>query len=87
MARLIGIVVGAAVAFLLLLLFQGPDGPRFVADATQGYLVAVIAGAIVTWLWPILSSWYLGRRARARERGRIDSEVERRLDQERHRGD
>jgi hypothetical protein len=82
MQRLIGVIIGGFVTFLLLLLFQGPDGPRIVSDATMGYLVAVVIGAVVTWAWPVVIAWWLVRRHRSREQARIEAEVQRQVAQQ-----
>jgi hypothetical protein len=85
MQQVVSVVVGAVVTFLLLLLFQGPDGPRIVGDSTQGFLVAVVVGALVTLVGPIVAGWYLRRRREARQQRRIESEVERRITDDRGR--
>ena len=69
MQRFIGIVLGALVTLALLKL------QSLGSDPTPNYLVAVIAGAIVAWLWPWLIGIYLVRRAKQRRSDQIDKEV------------
>ena len=76
MQRIIGIVFGAVVTFLLLLLL---DSTKLIADRNTSYLAAVIIGGISTWAWPFILSIWLTRRARARRDERIESEVERQV--------
>lgn len=80
--RTIGVIVGGIVTFLLLLLFNGPDGPRIVSDATQGYLVAAALGALASWAWPVVIGWWLARRHRAKQEQRVSDEVERQVNEE-----
>ncbi len=83
----IGIVVGAVVAFILLVLLVPGDGITFrlVGDATQGYVVALVVGAVAAFLWPLVIGMWLGRRARRHQQDRIESEVQRQLDEDRRR--
>ena len=85
--RGIGVIVGAVVTFLLLVLLVPGDGVTFrlVGDAVQGYLVAVVVGALVAFFWPVVIGWWLGRRDRRVQQDRIESEVQRQLDEERRR--
>jgi hypothetical protein len=79
--NILAVVVGAAVTFLLLLLF---DGTNLVPDQNTGYLIAVIIGGIANLLWPIVIGMWFARRARARREEAIQSEVQRQLaDQQR----
>lgn len=82
MQRIIGVVLGAAVTFLVL----------FVTDTTKGaaisaYGTAVIVGAVVAAVWPPLIGFYLSRRAKDERDEKLDAkvqaEVERKLAQER----
>jgi hypothetical protein len=86
MQRLIGVVLGGVVTFVLLLLLIGPDGTRIVGDETQAYLVAVLVGAIVSWAWPVVIAWYLIRRRRGKQQERIEAEVQRQIADDRSRG-
>lgn len=76
MQRIIGIVVGAIVTFLLLVLF---DATKLVPDPNTKYLAAVIIGGVATWVWPLALSYWLTRRARVNRNERIESEVERQI--------
>jgi hypothetical protein len=76
MQRIIGIVLGAVVTYLLLLLFQGG---RIISDQNTGFLVAVVAGAIMSWLWPIVIGWWLVKRHRERQEERVQEEVARQI--------
>ncbi len=76
MQHFIGVVLGALASFILLMLF---NGPRIVTDATQGYLIAVVVGAVVSLAWPWVIGLILVRRARDRQQDRIEKEVERQV--------
>jgi hypothetical protein len=76
MQRYIGIILGAILTYLLLLLLQ--DG-RIISDENTGFLVAVVAGALMSWLWPIVIAWWLVRRHRARQEDRVQEEVARQI--------
>lgn len=73
--RLLGAAVGALVTFLILWLgtLARP------ADELAWYLVAVVIGAVVTFLWPIIVGWLLLRRARSRRASQVEAEVQRQL--------
>ena len=77
MQRIIGIILGAILTYLLLLLFDG--GTRIINDENSAYLVAVIGGAIMSWLWPIVIAWWLVRRHRQRQEDQVNQEVARQL--------
>ena len=79
--RLVSVVVGAIVTFLLLLLFDAGD--RIVNDEFTGYLVAVVVGALVTLFWPFLWSQSAARRARARYDESVRQEVQRQVEAQR----
>lgn len=74
MQRIIGIVLGALLAFALLLLLVGTglDNPR-------SYVIALAAGAIVSLVWPWILTFYIGRRVRDRRDEEVQREVERQL--------
>ncbi len=74
MQRIIGIVVGAVVTYLLLLLMDTMSG-----EATVRFGVAVIVGAIVSLLWPWVIGFFLLRRAKARRDEQIEREVDKRM--------
>ena len=71
--RLIGVSLGALVTYLLLVLLNLGSSPE------QSYAVAVIVGAIVSFLWPWVIGWYLVRRARNRRDEQISKEVDRQV--------
>lgn len=74
--RLIGVTLGAIVSYVILFVMTPgiPDG-----DPTQGYLIAVVAGAVISFLWPWAIAFYLGRRAKERRDDEIQREVEKQL--------
>jgi hypothetical protein len=74
--RLVGIVVGGLVTFLLLLLF---DDGRIISDQLTGFVVAVAIGAIVNLLWPLIMSIWISRRAKGRRDELVQAEVQRQL--------
>jgi putative flippase GtrA len=71
--RFIGVSVGALVSFLLLWLNH--------ADAAA-WATAVVVGAIVSYIWPVIIGWYLVRRARDRRDATIQAEVARQVAQQ-----
>jgi Na+/melibiose symporter-like transporter len=74
--RLIGVALGAIVTFVVLFLMKpGVDG----GDPNQGYAIAVVLGAVVSFLWPWVIGFYLARRAKERRDDRIQKEVEKQL--------
>jgi hypothetical protein len=72
----IGVILGAIVTYLLLLLFQ--DG-RIISDQTTGFTVAVVIGAIVAAFWPWAIGFWLVRRHRSRQEERVQAEVARQV--------
>lgn len=78
--RLVSIIVGGIVAFLLLLLF---DDGRIVGEETTGYLVAVVVGALVNLFWPLVWGTYTTRRTRGLQQASVRAEVQRELEAER----
>jgi hypothetical protein len=78
--RILGIIVGGVVTFLLLILFQGG---RIVADTNTGYIVALVVGAVATFLWPIVVGYWTERRRRQKVEEEIEAEVQRQLQQKR----
>lgn len=81
MQRIIGIVLGALVAFGLLVLLVGAS-----LDAPRNYVIALVAGAIVSLIWPWIVGFYIGRRVKDRRDEEVQREVERQL-AEKHEGD
>ncbi len=82
MQRFIGVVLGGAVTFVLLVMFAGTT-VNIVSDRNTGFLIAVVLGAIVSWLWPWVIGMILVRRARGRQQDRMHDEVERQVAAER----
>jgi len=81
MQRLIGIVLGAVVAYLLLIVLLGSAG-----DAPRDYAIAIVVGAIVAAVWPWIVAFYIGRRIKERRDEEVQREVERQLAEERKGG-
>jgi uncharacterized membrane protein (DUF485 family) len=82
MQRFIGVVLGGAVTFVLLVMFAGTT-VNIVSDRNTGFLVAVVVGGIVSWLWPWVIGMILVRRARGRQQDRMQDEVQRQVAAER----
>ena len=78
MQRIIGLVLGALVTYVLLLALVGTAG-----DAARNYAIAVIAGAVVALIWPWVVAFYIGRRVKERRDAEVQREVERQLAEER----
>lgn len=74
MQRFIGIIIGAVVTYLLLLLMDTMSG-----EATIKYGLAVIVGALVSLFWPWVIGFFLLRRAKDRRDDQIEREVDKRL--------
>ena len=73
--RGIGIIVGGVVTLIVLMLMvDGVDWSAFVP--------AIVIGGLAAFFWPIVIAFVLGRRARARNEARIESEVQRQLNQQ-----
>ncbi|MFI5198951.1 MAG: hypothetical protein ACHQXL_01065 [Candidatus Limnocylindrales bacterium] len=79
MQRIIGIVLGALVTYVALLLLDASSG-----DASTRYGTAVIIGAIVSLLWPWVIGYILLRRAKQRRDDQVDKEVDKRLAEQRN---
>jgi uncharacterized membrane protein (DUF485 family) len=82
MQRFIGVVLGGAVTFVLLVMFAGTT-VNIVSDRNTGFLIAVVVGGIVSWLWPWIIGMILVRRARGRQQDRMQDEVQRQVAAER----
>jgi preprotein translocase subunit SecF len=78
MQRIIGIVLGAIVTYLILLAMVGTTG-----DGPRSFAIAVIVGAIVGVVWPWVVAFYVGRRVREHRDQEVQREVERQLAAER----
>ncbi|MEO8228892.1 MAG: hypothetical protein ABI628_03910 [Chloroflexota bacterium] len=81
MQRFIGILLGGLLAFALLLVLVGSD-----FEKPRNYVIALVAGAVVSLLWPWLMSFYIGRRVRASRDEEVQREVERQLAEKREGG-
>jgi hypothetical protein len=75
MVRIIGDVLGALVAFLILWLW---DVTSF-TDRLVAFAIAVIAGALVAIIWPWLIGLWAARRIRDRRDEEIQKEVQRQM--------
>jgi uncharacterized membrane protein len=73
--RLIGVSLGAVVTYLLLTLLNLGSN-----EANYGF--AVVAGAIVSFVWPWFIAWYLVRRHRSRVNEQITKEVDRQVSEQ-----
>ena len=82
MQRFIGVVLGGAVTFVLLVMFAGTT-VNIVSDRNTGFLIAVVVGGIVSWMWPWVIGMILVRRARGRQQDRMQDEVQRQVAAER----
>ena len=80
MQRIIGIVLGAVVTYLLLVVLVGTAG-----DAARLFGIAVIAGAVVSLVWPWIVAFYVARRVKERRDAEVQHEVEKQLAYE-HKG-
>ena len=78
--RLVGIVFGAVVAFLLLLLFHNG---RLISEERSGFLVAVAAGAVANMCWPLIWGAIVARRNRASHQANVQAEVQRQVSAQR----
>jgi membrane protein implicated in regulation of membrane protease activity len=78
MQRFIGIVLGALVAFALLVLLVGTS-----LDYPRDYVIAIVAGAAVSLVWPWIVAAYIGRRVREHRDEEVQREVERQLAEKR----
>ena len=78
--RLVGIVFGAVVAFLLLLLFHNG---RLISEERSGFLIAVAAGAVANMLWPLIWAGLVARRNRTTHQAKVQAEVQRQVSAQR----
>lgn len=69
--HIIGTVVGAAVAWLVLVVTNSSSSPQ--------YVTALVIGAISTILWPIVTGFMVARRANDRRDEQIQKEVDRQI--------
>jgi len=78
--RLVGIVFGAIVAFLLLLLFHNG---RIISDERSGFLIAVVIGALANMFWPVIWAGLVARRNRVNRQATVQAEVQRQVNAQR----
>ena len=74
MHRVIGIVLGALVTYLMLAAMFAMSG-----DAPVKYGTAVVIGAIVALLWPWVIGFMLARRVKNRRDAQIQKEVDKQV--------
>jgi len=72
MHHIIGVVIGAIVSYLLLIIMVG-------SEFSDKYLPAIVIGAIVALLWPWFIGLLLARRVKNRRDEQIQAEVERQM--------
>ena len=72
MHHIIGVVIGAIVAYVLLIILVG-------SQYSDKYLPALVIGAIVALLWPWFIGFMLARRIKNRRDAQIQAEVERQV--------
>ena len=74
--RGIGIIIGGLVALVLLMLMvSGQDWSVFV--------IPLVLGGLAAFFWPVVIGFWLARRVRRRQDARIESEVQRQINQDR----
>ena len=73
MQRTIGVVLGALVTYMMLVALAATSNPE------AKYGLAVIVGALVSWLWPWVIGIMLARRAKARHDQKIADEVDKQV--------
>jgi len=72
--HIIGSVIGAAIAWLVLVVTG--------ASSSSQYVTAVVIGAIATVFWPLVIGFILARRVKQRRNDQIQSEVDRQINQQ-----
>ncbi|MDP2350480.1 MAG: hypothetical protein Q8M74_04910 [Chloroflexota bacterium] len=78
MQRFFGVVLGAILTYLLLVILGTISG-----DTATNYAIAVVAGAIVSLVWPWAIGFILGRRAKSRRNREVRDQVDRQVAEER----
>ena len=78
--RFVGIVFGAVVAFLLLLLFHNG---RIISEERSGFLIAVAVGAVANMCWPLIWAALIKRRNRVTNQATVQAEVQRQVNAQR----
>jgi hypothetical protein len=74
MQRTIGVVLGALVTYLVLIILDATS-----TDPSAKYGLAVVVGGLVSWLWPWVIGFFLLRRAKERRDKKISEEVDRQV--------
>ena len=69
--HIIGSAVGAAIAWLVLVITNANTSPQ--------YVTAVVIGAIASMLWPIVIGFFLARRIKQRRQNEIQQEVDKQV--------
>ena len=72
--RIIGLAIGVIVALILLV--------AMTSVTANEAIVPLVIGAIAAFFWPIVIGWFLVRRARQRQQGKIEDEVQRQMNQQ-----
>lgn len=72
--HIIGSVLGAAVAWFVLVITNASSSPQ--------YVTAVVIGAIATILWPLVIGFLLVRRRKNKRDDQIQKEVDKQLSQQ-----
>ena len=72
MHHIIGVVIGAIVTYLLLIIMVG-------SQFSDKYLPAIVIGAIVALLWPWFIGLMLARRVKNRRDAQIQEEVDKQI--------
>lgn len=75
--RAIGVTIGAIVSLVLLVLMTSVTWDQAVGP--------LVVGAITAWAWPVVIAFWLGRRVKQRRDDKIESEVQRQLDEQNRR--
>ena len=70
--HIVGVVVGAVVAYIVLLITVGGGN-------SSQFLTALVIGGAVSIAWPIVFVWWLHRRAKAKRDDQISKEVDEQL--------
>ena len=73
--RLLSVGTGALATFLMLIILNPTDS----ADPNADYLTAVVVGALVSLIWPLVWGFIAARRLKARRDEQIQKEVEKQM--------
>ena len=72
--RIIGLVIGVVVSLVLLALMT--------EVTLEEAIVPLAIGAVAAFFWPVVIAMFLARRAKQRHQDRIQSEVERQMNEQ-----